>query len=95
MELLTDEFVPRPSIRRLWPVALVFKLLSPLTGMVDKSGEAIQDAVEPVHGEEPEENSEEKSEEKSEEGKSAKTDTSRPLKASEKMRNTRRRKAKK
>ncbi|TIB90692.1 DnaJ-domain-containing protein [Wallemia mellicola] len=91
MELLTDEFVPRPSIRRLWPVALVFKLLSPLTGMIDKSGEAIQDAVEPVHGEEPEE----KSEEKSEVDKSAKKDTSRPLKASEKMRNTRRRKAKK
>lgn len=87
MELLTDEFVPRPSIRRLWPVALVFKLLSPLTGMIDKSDDAVQDAIEPVHGEEPEE--------KSEEDTTAKKDTSRPLKASEKMRNTRKRKTKK
>lgn len=97
MELLTDEFVLRPSIARVWPVALALNILSPVLRLFNKSSDALQEATEPVlgEGEEDEEKGDEKGDEKSDDTAEPTQKPQRPLKASEKMRNTRRRKANK
>lgn len=92
--LITEEDVQKPSLYSLWPVTLTLAIAAPIMRLCNTSGDVLHVATEPVLGEEGDE-----SDEIDEKGHQVHNDIpkppQKPLKASEKLRNTRRRRANK